>query len=177
MQINVSQLLKEPVGSTRKFKIDEWVGQGKGQEEYRVTGDLTLIHINKGVLVTGSLNASGKALCSRCLKSFDYSTEFDIEDLFSSTIDINTGLPVEVQEDTFAIDEHHNLDLYEALYQNVSLALPMKLLCKEDCAGICPECGRNLNESKCDCDTIKHDQRWSKLRSLKKEEMDNGTIA
>jgi len=175
MLVNVSQLLKEPVGSYRKLKIDERVGPENGRGGFHVTGDVTLTRIDKGVLAKGELCSSISSACSRCLKEVNYPFKFTLQEVFSPTIDINTGLPVEVREDTFVIDEHHNLDLSDALYQSASLALPMRILCREDCAGMCPVCGKNLNESKCDCKTEKIDQRWSALERLKKEEPENGT--
>lgn len=175
MLVNVSQLLKEPMGSSRKLKIDECVGPENGLGEFDVKGNVVLIRIDKGVLAKGELNSQISSACCRCLKEVNYRFSFTIEEIFLSSIDINTGLPVKAKVDTFIIDEHHDLDLNDALYQNASLSLPMKMLCKEDCAGICPVCGKNLNENKCNCKTEKYDQRWSALERLKKEEPENGT--
>jgi uncharacterized protein len=175
MQVNVAQLLKEPVGSSRNLTINEWVG-GK-ENEFHIAGEAMLIHIDKGVLLKAKLKARGQGICSRCLKAAKFSTDFSIEEEYSPTLDINSGLPLQVKDEEFTIDEHHVIDLSDALYQYASLAVPMKLLCKKECAGMCPVCGKNLNETKCDCSKRNYDKRWSKLFELKQEETSNGTTA
>ena len=66
----------------------------------------------------------------------------------------------------FTIDEHHILDLTEAVRQYALLALPMKPLCRQDCAGLCPTCGHNLNQGGCGCPPQGPDPRWSGLNKL-----------
>ena len=87
------------------------------------------------------------------------------------TIDINTGakLPEPDETGSFTIDEHHILDLTEAIRQYRVMALPMKPLCREECAGLCPTCGKNLNTGPCDCPANEIDPRWAKLLKLKSE--------
>jgi uncharacterized protein len=64
------------------------------------------------------------------------------------------------------IDEHHLLDLSEAIRQNALLAVPMKPLCREDCSGLCQQCGKDLNKGQCDCNKSEIDPRWAKLADL-----------
>ncbi len=75
--------------------------------------------------------------------------------MFYPSIDILTGLPQGLPEEdassSFTIDEHHILDTSEMIRQYCLLAIPMKPLCRVDCAGLCPDCGANLNENKCQC--------------------------
>ena len=77
--------------------------------------------------------------------------EFNLEEEYLSTIDIVSGLPLPLKEETFIIDSHHNVDLDIALYQYACMSVPMKILCKEDCSGLCSICGENLNEHLCKC--------------------------
>jgi uncharacterized protein len=81
---------------------------------------------------------------------------------------VNTGVTLPPSDDVnaFTIDEHHILDLSEAIRQYALVNTPMKPLCKKECAGICPTCGKNLNEGKCDCPKDNIDPRWSKLAEL-----------
>jgi uncharacterized protein len=167
MYINVAQLLKEPVGSTRHYKVDEFIGE-KG--ENHVQGEVTLTQTNRSVLVQGSMIATARDICNRCLESVDFSVTFDIEEQYFPTIDVVSGLPLPRNTDNYTIDENHILDLDEALNQYMSLAMPMKVLCRPDCAGICPSCGHNRNESSCKCRGQIKDPRWSKLVNLKKGE-------
>ncbi|MBA7688765.1 hypothetical protein ES703_97254 [subsurface metagenome] len=66
----------------------------------------------------------------------------------------------------FTIDEHHILDLTEAIRQYALLAIPMKPLCRGDCAGLCPNCGHNINQGPCDCSPQETEPRWSELSKL-----------
>jgi uncharacterized protein len=168
MLVNVAQLLKEPVGSTRNLNIDECIDETGEISKQNVTGALVIIRIDKGILVQGKLYAARQGNCARCLKPIDYTYEFNIAEEFVPTIDINTQMAVEVQDDAFTIDSRHNIDLSELLYQYTSIARPMKTLCREDCAGICPVCGQDLNNGKCNC-VADNDTRWLKLKNLKKE--------
>lgn len=58
------------------------------------------------------------------------------------------------------------LDLDGLLQEDILLELPVKFLCREDCAGLCPKCGKNLNEGPCGCDHREIDPRWEALKGL-----------
>jgi uncharacterized protein len=92
----------------------------------------------------------------------------NIEEEFSPTTDVVSGavLPLPEEPGSFTINEHHVLDLAEAVRQYALLTLPMKPLCREDCAGLCSSCGHNLNQGPCDCQPQIVDPRWSKLKEL-----------
>jgi uncharacterized protein len=167
MYINVAQLLKEPVGSTRRYDVDEYVGE---QGNNHVHGEVILTQAKQSILVQGSLVASIEDICNRCLKPVNLSIELKIEEQYFPSIDIVSGLPLPEDPDNYTIDENNIMDLGEALAQYILMAMPMKILCTQDCAGICPSCGKNLNDSKCKCAAHIKDQRWSKLINLKKGE-------
>ncbi|HEY51003.1 MAG TPA: DUF177 domain-containing protein [Dehalococcoidia bacterium] len=168
MEINVSQLLKEPIGSSRKYTIDETIDITGDGRESPVSGDVGLLRTQRGVLVRGKLQAELELTCSRCLSSFDYPLNISFEEEYIQTIDVNSGLPLQSSEEPglFTIDEHHVINLSEAIRQYTLLAVPMKPLCHEDCAGLCPTCGRNLNLGDCSCLVETVDPRWSKLMGL-----------
>ena len=165
MYINVAQLLKEPVGSTRSYKADEFIGEDCTNH---VQGKVTLIHLGSSVLVQGSMTASARDICNRCLEPVDFWVTFDIEDEYFPTMDIVSGLPLPANPDVLTLDQNHVLDLNETLNQCMVLAMPMKVLCRPDCAGICTSCGHNLNKGACSCPSQINDPRWSKLVNLGK---------
>lgn len=167
MQTNVAQLLKAPLGSIRTFEVNSILEEGPNQ--YVVKGDVTLIRTNRSILAQGTLTAQTKIMCSRCLKQFNCNLKLDIEEEYFPTIDIITGsrLPEPEEPGSFTIDEHHELDLTEAVRQYVITTLPMKPLCKEACAGLCSVCGKDLNTDECDCKMEETDPRWSELLKLK----------
>lgn len=175
MLVNVAQLLNEPVGSKRTLKVDEYIDDKGNEQKQNITGEILIIRIDKGILVEGKLSTIRHGNCARCLKPIDYAYKFDIEEEFVPTIDINTQLAVEVTDDAFTIDSHHNIDLSALMYQYASMAKPMKTLCKEDCAGICHVCGQNLNNGKCNCIMDDDNSPWFKLKTLKKEGKINGS--
>lgn len=167
MQTNVAQLLKAPLGSIRTLSIDDVLEDDANK--YRVTGEVTLIRTNRSILTKGTLIAQTKITCSRCLKPFKCDLSLDVAEEYFPTIDIITGskLPEPEEPGSFTIDEHHELDLTEAVRQYIITKLPMKPLCKEACAGLCTVCGTDLNLEKCDCKIEEIDPRWAELLKLK----------
>ena len=168
MQINVSQLLQEPVGSTREYEIKEAaeiIGDG---QEYNIQGKCHLLRTHHNILVKCALNTEVELTCSRCLSWFRHPLKIKFEEEFVPTVDINSGalLPSPEEVSAFTIDELHTIDLMEAVRQYSLMAIPMKALCDEDCAGLCQKCGHNLNQGQCDCPAEYIDPRWSELTKL-----------
>jgi uncharacterized protein len=133
--INVAQLLQEPVGACRSYDISEVMDEQAGG---CVKGKITLIRSGQGILVQAELTVEIELTCSRCLDIFLFPMRFDIEEEFLSTVDISSGLPLPLSEESagFTIDNDHLLDLGELIRQYALLNLPMKPLCRPDCAGI-----------------------------------------
>lgn len=166
VQINVSQQLKSPVGSVQDHKVDAIVAICGGNSP--VQGEVTLLRTNRGILVKGRLQTEVELTCSRCLISFSCPLTLNIEDEYFPTTDIITGaaLPSPDEPDYFTIDGHNIIDLTEAIRQYAIMAIPMKPLCTENCAGICPGCGRNLNQVSCNCPPQTAAPHWLKLIEL-----------
>ncbi|MBI2830844.1 MAG: DUF177 domain-containing protein [Chloroflexi bacterium] len=152
MLINVAQQLKGPIGSVRSYDVDEVV-EVPDFGNILVRGKVELLRTHRGILAQGKLQAEIELSCSRCLTPFKCPMTLNIEDEFLPTIDIVTGASLEVPEDGnfFTIDERHTLDLTEAVRQYIVMTVPMKPLCRKDCAGLCVECGQNLNLGTCCC--------------------------
>jgi uncharacterized protein len=165
MEINVSQQLKANIGNVREYNILDFIDILEIGVSTRIEGTVKLTRTNRGILVQGTLQATVPIECSRCLKGFDYTIQVNIEEEYFPVIDVNSGIPLEVPDDpnSFTIDEHHILDLREAIRQNALLAIPMKPLCSEDCAGLCYKCGIDINQGQCECEKKNVDPRWSKL--------------
>ena len=155
MQINTAQLLKQAIGSSRSYRIDDILNFDEEREigECHIQGTVEFIRTDKGILVQGILSGKSNIMCSRCLTMFDYPVSFVIEDEFFPSRDVISGISLSIPDDstTFLIDEHHILDLSEAIRQYILITMPMKPLCHPDCAGLCPNCGANLNQGVCYC--------------------------
>ncbi len=168
MRINVSQLLKEPIGSIRNYKMNEMIDiAGKGNSSL-VQGDIKLMRTDRGILARVTLHTEVEVICGRCLSSFAYPLSPNFEEEYFPTVDVLGGTLLSPPDEPgcFIIDEHHILDLTEAIRQYALLAIPMKPLCKANCAGMCPDCGTNLNQGSCHCPPQVGDPRWAKLREL-----------
>ena len=168
MEINVSQLLQEPIGSTREYEIDEVADITGDGKESKVQGECRLLRTQRSILVKCDLTTEIDLTCSRCLGEFCHPIEINFEEEFLPTVNVLSGAPLPPPEESsaFTIDERHTLDLTEAVRQYSLMAIPMKALCAEDCAGLCPRCGQNLNKGKCDCPAPDIDPRWSALTKL-----------
>ncbi len=166
MKFNVAQLLKDPIGSTRDYRLTEPL-EVPGEDPRPVSGKVRLLRTNRGVLVRGEATTVVTCSCSRCLTSYSQGVHVRLEEEFFPLIEVNTGVPAPLPSDAsepFTIDEHHILDLTEVLRQDSLLALPMKPLCRPDCPGLCPTCGHNLNQGPCQCDNAVLDPRWQVLQ-------------
>ncbi|MBA7552431.1 hypothetical protein ES705_44992 [subsurface metagenome] len=166
MQINVSQQLKAPIGSRRSYEVSEIINIAGGTS--MVHGKVGLTRTHRGILVKGALHTEVEVTCSRCLSLFSRPLALNIEEEYFPIIDVSSGAPLSLPEEPgcFTIDEHHILDLTEAMRQYMLLAIPMKPLCREDCAGLCPSCGHNLNEGPCNCLPQGTESRSSGLSKL-----------
>jgi len=173
MIFNVAQLLKSPMGSSLEADLNE--EDVKLDEDLKVVGPLTghvrMRHINQGLLVDGWVDITLELECTRCLKMFEQTLHVPFEEHFFPTVDVVTGVPLPPsdEEDVFPIDEHHLVDLTEAIRQQVVLNIPMVTLCKEECAGLCSQCGHDLNLGPCDCEP-EVDARFSILKTLLQNE-------
>jgi uncharacterized protein len=166
MQINVAQLLKEPVGASRHYRIDELAG---GNEDNQVTGDISLTRTSRGILITGKLSAEIRGTCTRCLGNARQKIGINMEDEYFPTLDIGSGVYVKPESGDLTIDENHILDLSEALRQYIIMATPTKILCRPDCPGICSICGQEFSKGDCQHNARPIDSRWEKLAQLEKE--------
>jgi uncharacterized protein len=163
MKFNVAQQLKESVGSVRHITIDEIASDG-----LPVQGEVQLLRTNRSILVSGKLNITVRDVCSRCLDEFEYPSTLDIEEEYFFTRDPTSGtlLTPPAESVAFTVDENNNLDLSEAVRQYTLLAKPIKPVCRENCAGLCSQCGCNLNYETCNCTPISHDSPWAPLKGL-----------
>jgi uncharacterized protein len=166
MRINVSQQLKASIGSIRKYEVSEIVNVASGKS--MVEGEVGLMRTDRGILAKGKLHTEVEVTCSRCLSLFSCPLTLNIEEEYFPITDVVSGasLPLPEEPGCFTIDEHHIIDLTEVIRQYALLAIPMKPLCRGDCAGLCPNCGHNLNQGPCDCSPQDKDPRWSVLRKL-----------
>ena len=117
----------------------------------------TLKNENEFFILDAIGNTAVNLRCDRCIAPVKEQLSFEIKERFA-----HTGRSSEETE-TFSGDQ---IDLADFVRRGIIGALPMKVLCSEDCKGLCPICGKNLNEGACECDTTYIDPRFESLRAL-----------
>lgn len=168
-RFKVSTLLQEPTGATRHHELDdERLDLGDGLVVKPVKGQVDLTRTAKGVLADVDPYGSVNLECARCLTAFEQPLHFPFSEEYYQTVVVTTGAPLERPDDpdVFLIDELHMLDLELAMREYALLNLPMLPLCKEDCKGLCAQCGANLNEEPCGHQDEVVDERFEALKQL-----------
>ena len=169
MLYNVAQLLKDPPGAVREYRVDEsLLVPEEGWGPLHLLGEVRMLRALRSVLVTATLTTVILEECSRCLERHQQPLSLGIEEEFFPITDANNGLSLAVPEGAgpFTVDAKHLLDLTEALRQAVLVAKPLQPLCRAECAGLCPECGQNRNLGSCACPEESLDARWGALQAL-----------
>lgn len=112
-----------------------------------------LVHEGHGLfLLTGRLKATAQAECARCLIPVDFELDVPVDAVYRSG-KVSAEAAPQMDEDESYGYAGHRIDLDQAIRDNLLLGLPQRILCKEDCPGLCPVCGNNLNERNCGCTT------------------------
>jgi uncharacterized protein len=158
---------------THLYKLDEPIESFGLQEPFvdKVKINLSLQKLHNQIILETELQLYAHFECDRCNSDFNASleTKYQIVYLFGNDPDeINDSLNV-----TYLPREASEIVLDDDIHDYALLAVPMKKLCKDDCKGLCPECGKNLNEGSCDCKNHEVDPRWLPLQGLKNKIITN----
>ena len=162
----------------RKIRFDETFQPGQidftGEDleqasPLQATGSAELLaHSDGEVRIQGRLVVEMASECDRCLgrARFPLDARFDL--FYRPMSDIARDEEVEIDEGEAEIGfyEGGGMELEDILREQILLALPMQRVCSEECKGICPVCGKNRNETACDCKVNNAVDRWGALRKL-----------
>ncbi len=173
MFIGLQQLEVRPV----RFDVD--IPAGEIEFDNKITqssmlhaeGTAQLLNHSLGeIRVQGKLKVTMGATCDRCLEAtgFPIDNQFDLVYMPAGE---STGGEDEIEDAAIEVGyyEGNGLALNDVLREVVLLALPMQLVCREECKGICPVCGQNRNLRDCGCQAELADDRWSTLKKLRAE--------
>lgn len=149
LRVNVAGLLRSTTGTLRTYPVaGERLDPGDGlRQAAPLRGMVRLARTNRGILVEGHVTTALVETCSRCLGAAVVPIEVDILEEALPSVDLETGAALDrtAEPDVLRLDDHHELDLEVPVREAVSLAEPLAPLCRADCAGLCSECGRDLN--------------------------------
>ena len=122
------------------------------------------------VVFNGSLIGNLKLLCSRCGKPFTFPAERNFTSTYCKSSDKFKGIREEVKLTKDDLDltffSGEEVDLVDVLNEQIQLAIPYRPLCQEDCKGLCPYCGKDLNDSDCKCEKGSRSLKFSALRGI-----------
>ncbi len=155
--------------------LKEVRSRGEAEFDHPIRFEVRVVQAGELVDVRGGFEVRVRLRCSRCLAEFDA----DLADRFALTYSPRSLMPeqlrpgeeteVAAQEIGLIPFDGNEIDLREGLQEQVVMALPFKALCREDCKGICPHCGADLNRNPCRCSTGAVDPRLAPLAGIKFE--------
>ena len=170
MKLHLSQVPESGLEFNVELDAHEIDMTGTGAE---LAGNLQLharvVKAGDEMLLDGTLHGAFSLSCSRCLKEFVQPFEFAVSATYVQTTETQPGARGENSlEDNARIaffgDE---IDLISGIREDLMLNIPLKPLCKENCRGLCFQCGADLNEEECRCTRETADPRLAGLRSIR----------
>jgi uncharacterized protein len=164
--LHVADLVDRP-GSSRPVELAMAVPEGFTLPLATIREPLQLSAVLEsvvdGLLVRGALSVAMRLECARCLDPVDRTVAADVVELFQDPARLAADM--EPPEEGYEVRDGH-IDLDALLRDALAPATPYRPLCRHDCAGLCVECGTNLNERACTCADDHVDPRWTALRDL-----------
>lgn len=178
----VVRLREIPAGEGLRLDVDldlafsdkALAGSDSAMAKVDLHADVALTKTHEQVLARGTLTGSAMLVCSRCAGQAPVTVMSPFQMLFvPKTDDVadedSVDDEVELKEDQVDITayEGEEIDLYDTLREELLLALPYAPLCREDCKGLCPTCGKELNDGPCTCNPQPRADRWAALKNVK----------
>ena len=170
MKLDITKGIQQKGSDVAFYLVDSWNEDRWNGDVIEYTAPVTLsgtyMLADETVIVRGVARAEITSPCARCLKPTVSTVEADVEEAFFRDIDGT----LEVEEDQYKYSGHV-LELDDAVRTALLLELPSRVLCKEDCKGLCSQCGQDLNINECSCQKdLTHRNPFSALASLLNED-------
>jgi uncharacterized protein len=136
---------------------------------------LEVTRVGDIVKVEGEVHVSIHLVCDRCLREFDTDLASVFSLIYSQEVDETNhegGEALELSPEELGLMpiRGEEIDFRDGIQEQVVLALPLRALCSDDCKGLCPQCGADLNEADCSCTKVVPAGRFAALRKLKLED-------
>ena len=180
MLIRIKDLQLRPLEFKEAFQPGEidLGSEARQVAPLQASGKAELIEENRGhkeilddIRLVGKIATEVESACARCLEPVRQPVDREFELLYRPQGADKTKEEAAVSKGETEISyyEGDGLLLEDVLREQMLLAIPYRLLCKEDCKGLCRTCGRNLNSGKCSCEEAQPDPRWNALGSLREK--------
>lgn len=168
MIVNVSEI-KDGGLSLDLTRGPGWLGGSEKSEVASVDSDIEfhidLLRTAGEISVRGKIGFLAVARCSRCLSDVSVDTNLEVNLILSpSEAEKKEEAGGDIDYETY---RGRTIDLNDYMREQVNLSLPYKVVCAEECRGLCSGCGQNLNERQCGCETHKEDSRFAVLKDIK----------
>lgn len=166
LNLSLTAVARGPVRLREQVPADHPIWSDAGFElEGPLQVDLEASSVGEGVLVRGSIEGTLAGECRRCLTETPVRLSDRIDMLFEPLSDSEEE---ELSGEVYPLPARgDDLDLSEALREQVLLRIPDYVLCSEDCRGLCPQCGTDLNRADCDCAPQAEPTAWDALKKIK----------
>lgn len=169
MEIRLDQIGDEPFRwqECRAIPVESLV-QAQLLELGKIDWQGEVARTNSGFLLTAQLNYSQTLECPRCLGASSTEIKSNIRLLIQPHSKEPVVGELELEESDFSVLylEGEDLDTDPILIEQIQLNVPMRQLCRQDCAGLCPQCGSDRNVESCDCEEVV-DPRWASLTAFR----------
>ena len=121
------------------------------------------------VELVGQLSATVEATCARCLKPVKLPVSAEVSERFVPAVSWRSEIEHELREEdlNLAVFNGEAIEVDELVREEILLAMPAQVLCRESCKGLCPICGTDMNINACDCEARQIDPRWGALKDLR----------
>jgi uncharacterized protein len=178
MFLDIKELELHPLDFEEEFQPDaiDLGGEARLRGPLQASGHAEVVEEHHGkrqiiqdIRLRGRLSAGLELQCARCLEPVRHDIQRDFELLYRP-LGADAGrdeLSVTDAEAEIGYYQGEGLLLEDVLREQLLLALPLKVTCREDCKGLCPQCGKNLNQEQCSCSIEVEDPRWAALKDVR----------
>jgi uncharacterized protein len=136
-----------------------------------VNVDLEINRRSDHIRVEGAIHGLLRVICHRCLEPFTWhmDEEVDVYLMQEPRVEPQEEMELEAEDLDCEFFDGEVIEIDQLIAEQIFLSLPFKVLCSEDCLGLCPHCGANLNNGPCTCSTDASNSSFSKLAALKSQ--------
>lgn len=171
MIIDLRTITEEPRRFSITLERDWWSARENDDQilglEAPLKADIEIYRAGDKFVLEGRIEGRVIARCDRCLESFELDSRSRFESFFSLPVNDPSQREMELAEADMEVDYIEEIDLNEIIREQIYLSIPVKLICRPECRGLCPRCGINLNAAQCQCRQDTGHPGFAKLKNMK----------